>query len=112
MATAAQVEEISTERAGAAVACVAPLFSQRPDIHHWLYHYTQIGVNKFHMYVPTLHSHETVHYDVPHEVWMTVKGFNYRHGETHTDPFHPFDHPLVTWHHYSPSNRENYFGQV
>ena len=46
------------------------------------------------------------------KVWMTVRGFNFRMGETHTDPFHPFDHPLVTWHHYSPSNRENYFGQV
>lgn len=43
---------------------------------------------------------------------MTVRGFNFRHGETHTDPFHPFDHPLAEWHHYSPSNRENYFGQV
>ena len=106
------MEDIPTERAGAVVACVAPLFSLRPDIHHWLYYYTGLGVSRFHMYVPTLHAHEQVHYDEPHEVWMTVKGFNFRLGETHTDPFHPFDHPLVSWHHYSPSNRENYFGQV
>ena len=46
------------------------------------------------------------------QVWESVKGFNWRHGETHTDPFHPFEHPLAEWHHYSPSNRENYFGQV
>ena len=46
------------------------------------------------------------------QVWETVKGFNWRHGETYTDPFHPFEHPLAEWHHYSPSNRENYFGQV
>ena len=178
------MEDIPTERAGAVVACVAPLFSLRPDIHHWLYYYTGLGVSRFHMYVPTLHAHEQVrprlflyhlliskppscskdkiinpdikhpypktlrndvahcapfflpkigfvmsgvlkkkakiklklleqvHYDEPHEVWMTVKGFNFRLGETHTDPFHPFDHPLISWHHYSPSNRENYFGQV
>lgn len=49
-------------------ACVAPLFSQRPDIHQWLHHYTQLGVNKFYMYVPTLHYHEPHHYDSPHEV--------------------------------------------
>ena len=48
-------------------ACVAPLFSQRPDIHQWLHHYTQLGVNKFYMYVPTLHYHEA-HFDAPHEV--------------------------------------------
>ena len=54
--------------AGAMAACVAPLFSQRPDIHQWLHHYTQLGVNKFHMYVPTLHSHEPHHHEAPHEV--------------------------------------------
>lgn len=54
-----QVEEISTERAGAAVACVAPLFSQRPDIHQWLYHYTQLGVNKFHMCAQSLNSFQS-----------------------------------------------------
>lgn len=53
-------------------ACVAPLFSQRPDIHHWLYHYTQLGVSKFHMYVPNLHAHEATHYDEPHEVSSPV----------------------------------------
>ena len=47
-----------------------------------------------------------------HEIWRTVMSFNFRDGETHTDPFHPFEHPLATWHQYSPSNRENYFGQV
>ena len=46
------------------------------------------------------------------QVWKTVQGFNFRHGETHTDPFHPFDHPLAEWRYYSPSNREGYFGQV
>ena len=46
---------------------MAPLFSQRPDIHEWLHHYTQLGVNKFYMYVPTLHYHEA-HFDAPHEV--------------------------------------------
>ena len=46
---------------------MAPLFSQRPDIHQWLHHYTQLGVNKFYMYVPTLHYHEA-HFDAPHEV--------------------------------------------
>ncbi|BDA44744.1 hypothetical protein COCOBI_06-2220 [Coccomyxa sp. Obi] len=107
-----KVEDVPAERAGAVVACVAPLFSLRPDIHHWLYYYTQLGVSRFHMYTPSLHAHEATHYNEPHEVWMTVRGFNFRMGETHTDPFHPFDHPLVTWHHYSPSNRENYFGQV
>jgi len=54
--------------AGGVAACVAPLFSHRPDIHQWLYHYTQLGVNKFHAYIPTLHAHEGVHYDAPHEV--------------------------------------------
>ena len=46
------------------------------------------------------------------QLWETINGFNFRHGETHTDPFHPFDHPLTDWRHYSPSNRENYFGQA
>lgn len=54
--------------AGALSACVAPLFSQRPDIHQWMHHYTQLAVNKFYMYVPTLHFHEAQHYDAPHEV--------------------------------------------
>lgn len=46
------------------------------------------------------------------QVWDTVSGFNFRHGETHTDPFLPFEHPLAEWRYYSPSNREGYFGQV
>lgn len=46
------------------------------------------------------------------QVWKTIPAFHFRPGDTHTDPFHPFDHPLVSWHRYSPSNRENYFGQV
>jgi hypothetical protein len=36
-----RVEEIATERVGSVAACVAPLFSYRPDIHDWLYYYTQ-----------------------------------------------------------------------
>ena len=57
-----------TRDAGAISACVAPLFSQRPDIHQWLHHYTQLGVNKFYMYVPRLHYHEPHLYHSPHEV--------------------------------------------
>ena len=53
---------------GAMSACVAPLFSQRPDIHKWMHHYTQLGVNKFYMYVPRLHYHEPQLYEAPHEV--------------------------------------------
>ena len=45
-----QVEDIPTQRIGSVVACVAPLFSHRPDIHHWMHHYTQLGVNRFHMW--------------------------------------------------------------
>ena len=56
--------------AGAISACVAPLFSQRPDIHLWLHHYTQLGVNKFYMYVPRLHYHEPHTYEAPHEVCL------------------------------------------
>ncbi len=107
-----RVENIRTERIGAVAACVAPLFSHRPDIHAWMYHMTQLGVGRFHMYLPAIHAHERDAYEAPHEVWMTVKDFNYREGETHTEPFHAFEHPLAVWHHYSPSNRENYFGQV
>ena len=44
-----QVEDIPTQRVGAVAACVAPLFSHRPDIHQWMHHYTQLGVNRFHM---------------------------------------------------------------
>ena len=43
------VEDIPTQRLGAVAACVAPLFSHRPDIHQWMDHYTQLGVNRFHM---------------------------------------------------------------
>ena len=67
-----QVEDVPAERAGAVVACVAPLFSLRPDIHHWLYYYTQLGVSKFHMYTPSLHAHEATHYNEPHEVRMSA----------------------------------------
>ncbi len=56
--------------AGTISACVAPLFSQRPDIHQWLHHYTQLGVNKFYMYVPRLHYHEPHTYEAPHEVCL------------------------------------------
>ena len=107
-----RVENISTEAVGSVAACVVPLFSQRPNIHHWMFHYVQLGVSRFHMYLPSIHAHERDAYEAAHEVWMTVKDFNFREGETHTEPFHPFEHPLAVWHHYSPSNRENYFGQV
>ena len=50
-----------------------PLFSQRPDIHQWLHHYTKLGVNKFYMYVPRLHYHEPHIYDAPHEVRAFAK---------------------------------------
>ena len=63
-------------------------------------------------YRPSIHAHEREHFGAVHEIWRTIVNFNFRDGETHTDPFHPFEHPLATWHQYSPSNRENYFGQV
>ena len=88
-----QIEEIPTERAGAVAACVGPLFSHRPDIHNWMFHMMQLGVHRFHMYLPTIHAHEKDAFEAVHEMWMTVKDFNFRHGETHTDPFHPFETP-------------------
>ena len=107
-----RVETIATERAGSVAACVAPLFSHRPDISDWMYHYSQLGVSKFHMYWATVHTHDHDATEEPLEVWRTVDSFHFRVEETHTDPFYPFDHPLAIWHHYSPSNREIYFGQA
>jgi hypothetical protein len=64
------------------------------------------------MYWASVHSHEHEAGAEPLELWQTVGNFHWREGETHTDPFYPFDHPLALWHAYSPSNREPYFGQV
>ena len=107
-----RVETIATGRVGSVAACVAPLFSHRPDISDWMYHYSQLGVSRFHMYWATVHTHDHEATEEPLEVWKTVDSFHFRVEETRTDPFYPFDHPLADWHHYSPSNREVYFGQV
>ena len=52
--------------------------SYRPDIHEWLYYYTQLGVSRFHMYWPTLHSHEHKADDAPLELWEDGATFQAR----------------------------------